>query len=272
MTVGTRLIAPLAVWMALGTWAADPLLAQVTLRGRVLDDVSGQPLPGARVLLLNRYNKVVGYQVTDDDGSFRFKPNNGSRLRVEAKAMSYRPTITPVLWMVNDRDSAAVEIRLAPHAVLIAPVEIVALSAPTTSAILENVVHRGTRGFGLQITRQDIEQRQPHRVTDILLEVPGVYAARSGSSGANDRSIYMGRALPGIGGGACPVQVFLDGMRATHDNPASDVRVDDLVTPQDIEVIEVFRGLGSIPPEFLTNNARCGVVAIWTKRSLEWKP
>jgi len=266
MTMGTRLIASLAVWMALGTGAGGPLLAQVMLRGRVLDDVSGQPLPGARVLLLNRYNRVVDYQVTDDDGSFRFKPRSGNRLRMEAKAISYRPTITPPLWMVSDRDSAAVEIRLAPHAVLLAPVEIVALSAPTTSAILENVVHRGTRGFGLQITRQDIEQRQPQRVSDILLEVPGVYAARSGS-GPSDRSLYMGRAL-----GACPVQVFLDGMRATRDNAAGDVRVDDLVNPLDIEVIEVFRGLGSIPPEFLTSYARCGVIAIWTRRSLEWKP
>ncbi len=117
MTVGTRLLVPLAIWMALGTWAADPLLAQVMLQGRVLDDVTGQPLQGARVLLLNRYDRVVDYQVTDDDGSFRFKPRNGSRLRVEVKAISYLPTITPVLWMVSDRDSAAVVIRLAPHAV-----------------------------------------------------------------------------------------------------------------------------------------------------------
>ena len=266
MTVGTRLIAPLAIWMALGTWAADPLLAQVMLQGRVLDDVTGQPLRGARVLLLNRYDRVVDYQVTDDDGSFRFKPRNGSRLRVEAKAIGYLPTITPALWMVSDRDSAAVVIRLAPHAVLLAPVEIVAVSAPTTSVILENVLHRGKRGFGHQITRQDIQQRQPQNVSDILLEVPGVYAARSGA-GPSDRSLYMGRAL-----GACPVQVFLDGMRATRDNGAGDVRIDDMVNPLDIEVIEVFRGLGSIPPEFLTTYARCGVIAIWTRRSLEWKP
>ena len=43
--------------------------------------------------------------------------------------------------------------------------------------------------------------------------------------------------------------------------------VDELVQPMDVEVIEVFRGLGSIPPEFLTPQARCGVIAIWTKRS-----
>jgi len=52
MSVRTRLLVPLAIWMALGTWAADPLLAQVRLQGRVLDDVIGQPLQGARVLLL----------------------------------------------------------------------------------------------------------------------------------------------------------------------------------------------------------------------------
>ena len=271
MTVGARLVVPLAILLALGTWAADPLLAQVRLQGRVLDDVTGQPLQGARVLLLNRYDRVVDYQVTDDDGKFRFKPRNGSRLRVEAKAIGYLPTITPALWMVSDRDSAAVVIRLAPHAVLLAPVEIVALSAPTTSVILENVLHRGKRGFGHQITRQDIQQRQPQNVSDILLEVPGVYAARRGT-GASGRSIYMGRALPSLGAQVCPVQVFLDGMRATREQPGGDVLVDDLVSPLDIEVIEVFRGLGTIPPEFLTRYARCGVIAIWTKRSLEWKP
>jgi hypothetical protein len=63
--------------------------------------------------------------------------------------------------------------------------------------------------------------------------------------------------------------VFLDGRLATRDAPGGDVFVDDLVSPLDIETIEVFRGLGSIPPEFLTPQARCGVIAIWTKRSHE---
>jgi len=269
MTVRMRVMALLAIWIALGTWAADPSLAQVTLQGRVLDDVSGQPLRGARVMLLNRYSRIVDYQVTDDDGSFRFKPRNGSSLRVEANAIGYLPAITPVLWMVSNRDSASLEVRLAPHAVLLAPVEIVAVSAPTASAVLENVVHRGTRGFGHQITWQDIQRRRPQRLSDILLEVPGVYAARTTGSGASGRSLYMNRALPGPGGGVCPVQVFLDGMRATRDSPGGDVLVDDLVSPLDVEVVEVFRGLASTPPEFVTRYARCGVIAIWTKRALQ---
>jgi hypothetical protein len=74
----------------------------------------------------------------------------------------------------------------------------------------------------------------------------------------------MTRALPS--GGPCPVQVFLDGNQATRDVPGGDVDIDELASPLDVEAIEVFRGLGSIPPEFLTPEARCGVIAIWTKR------
>jgi hypothetical protein len=98
-----------------------------------------------------------------------------------------------------------------------------------------------------------------------------VYAERQGT-GASARSIRMGRALPGVGGGECPVQIFVDGMLATRAAPGGDVSVDDLVTPQDVEAIEVFKGLGSVPAEFLNPHSRCGVIAIWTRRSLEGLP
>lgn len=245
--------------------------AQVALRGRVLDDVTEQPLAGARVLLLGRYNKVVDYAVTEQDGRFSFKPHDDKWVRVEVSAVGYAQTTSPGLWMIRNRDFAALEIRLAPNVVLLAPLEIVALSPPRTSPVLENVEYRRTRGFGIQITRQDIEERQPLYISDILVELPGVYAERRGSR-AGGRSLRMGRALPGLGGGECPVQVFLDGMQATRENPGGDVLIDDLVSPLDVEVIEVFRGLGSVPPEFLTPHARCGVIAVWTKRSLEPLP
>jgi len=268
MTTGIRALASLAVCMALGAWAADAAFAQVALEGRVLDDQSGRPLPGARVLLLNRYQKVVDYSVTDDTGHFAFKPHAGARLRVEARAVGYQPTVTPILWMVGNRDFATVDIRLAPNVVLLAPVEIVAMSAPTLSPVLENVMQRRSSGFGIQITRQDIDQRRPQQLSDILLELPGVYARRTTGSGATGRSVYMNRAITGPAG-ACPVQVFLDGVRMTREGPEGDVVVDDLVSPREVEVVEVFRGLATIPPEFLTRYARCGVIAIWTRRALE---
>ncbi len=258
---------PLALLLALFTGATSASSAQVQLQGRVLDDATGRPILSARVFLLNRYSKTIGYAVTDDSGRFEFQPREAGRLRLEAKALGYSPAVTPLLWILEDRDFAGVEIRLDPHAVLLAPVEVVALSPPKGSAVLENAEFRRTHGFGYQITRAQIEKRNPLRLSDILEEAPGLYAERRGS-GASGRTIRMGRSPTGLGGGDCPVQIFLDGRLATRDVAGGDVEVDELASPLDVEVIEVFKGLSSIPPEFLTPQARCGVIAIWTKRSL----
>lgn len=257
-----------ATCVALAICVAPPALSQVVLEGRVLDDVSQQNIPGSRVLLINRQNKTVGYVVTDDSGYFRFsRPDNGW-YRLEVAALGYQRTLTPFMWWMVDHSYAALEVRLAPHVSLLAPVEIVALSPANGSPVLENVVHRRTVGFGIQISRQQIEERHPVNISDMLIEVPGVYAARTGS-GANGRRIYMGRSLPADGGGPCPVTIFVDGRQATRNVPGGDVLVDELASPLDIEAVEVFRGLGTIPPEFLTPDARCGVIAIWTKRYSE---
>ena len=254
----------LAFCFAFLAGASHPADAQVLLHGRVLDDLSGQSLVGARVLLLNRYRKVIGYATTDRDGAFRFERRTSGVFRLEAKAIGYHEAITPLVWMTMDRDSARLEIRLTRHAVLLAPLEIVAMSPPRRSAVLENVEHRVSKGFGYHLTREDIEERRPMHLSDILVTVPGVYAEQQ-RPGSGGRNVYMRRALPGFRDG-CPVQVFVDGILATRGDDWGGT-IDDLVSPLDVEAIEVFRGLGSIPPEFLTREARCGVIAIWTRRS-----
>jgi hypothetical protein len=242
--------------------------AQVVLEGRVIDDVTTAGLVSARVLLLDRYSKPVGYAVTDHEGRFHFSRRENGWYRLDVSAIGYRNTVTPLLWPMRDHLYTELEVRLAPHTVLLAPVEVIALSPLQPSPVLANVEHRRTRGFGVHLTRDQIEDRRPANVSDMLLELPGVYAVRRGS-GSSGRVISMSRSLAGPGGGPCVVQIFLDGRLATRDVPGGDVLVDELVSPLDVEVIEVFRGLSSIPPEFLTPNARCGVIAIWTKRSTD---
>lgn len=244
--------------------AAQPSYPQVILEGRVLDDVSGVPLADARVVLLNRHARFVATAVTDEAGRFRFERKGYGMYSVRASAVGYLQATSPPMWMTLESDSTVVEMRLAGNAVLLAPLEIVALHRTKTSPVLENMEHRRELGFGVHITREQISERQPTNVSDMLLEVPGIHAVRSGS-GASGRRLYMGRALLGGGGGECPVQVFLDGFRASRD---PDAMIDDLVDPLDIEAIEIFRGLATIPPEFLTPDARCGVIAIWTRRAL----
>lgn len=267
MSRRAHLPASLAALLLLGMAAAGASPAQIVLEGRVLDDESEIPLAGARVYLLNRYSKLVKHTVTDDSGRFRFDGADRGWYRLEVSAVGYRRMVGPPLWWTVDHEYTEFEIRLTPHAVLLAPVEIVALSPISRSPIFENLDFRRTRGFGIQISRREIEERNPARLTDMLLEIPGVYSSRTGS-GARGGQLSMGRSLFGPGGGSCPVQIFLDGMLATRDRPGGDIQVDDLVSPLDVEAVEVFRGLSSVPPEFLTPEARCGVIAIWTRRSL----
>lgn len=267
LRVGSLLAASIAAALCL----ARPASAQMILEGRVLDNVSERPLAEARVVLLNRYGRFVDRATTNAKGWFRFQRKDHGLYRIEASAVGYLQATSPPLWMSMDSDSTVVEIRLAAAAVLLAPLEIVALTPSTTSPVLANMEFRRTHGFGTQITREQIEERHPVNVTDILLELPGIYASRGGL-GPNSRKLYMARALLGVGGGDCPVQVFIDGMQATRSDPDGDLSIDDMVNPLDVEAIEVFRGLGSIPPEFLTTDARCGVIAIWTRRSLPRRP
>jgi len=259
--------AALALALALLALIAGPGRAQVVLQGRVLDDSTGHPISGARLLLLNRYGKTAGYEQADALGRFRFASLENGRYRLEARAVGYRSALQTVLWMMEDRTFAGLEVRLTPHVALLAPVEIVALSAPSKSPVLANMEWRRAHGFGTLISRQQIEIRNPVHLTDILQETPGVRVGRQGSGSAR-RVIHLGPPMPGPGGGDCPVQIFLDGMLATRNVAGGDVTVDDLAQPQDVEAIEIFKGLASVPAEFLNPQARCGVIAIWTKRAL----
>jgi hypothetical protein len=57
--------------------------------------------------------------------------------------------------------------------------------------------------------------------------------------------------------------VFVDGRPA---NRRGNVSINDLASPSGLEGMEVYRGLATVPPEFLTPEARCGVIALWTRR------
>ncbi|MFC1791075.1 hypothetical protein ACFL0I_01235, partial [Gemmatimonadota bacterium] len=70
----------------------------------------------------------------------------------------------------------------------------------------------------------------------------------------------------------CITQIFVDGFlvnrRAFGARGARpiDFRIDDAVSPASVEGIEIYRGLGTVPAEFLNPDAVCGVIAIWTRR------
>ena len=108
---------------------------------------------------------------------------------------------------------------------------------------------RRKHGFGRFFTREDIERRHPIRVSDMLFTIPGFSVYRIGGT-TRIRSRRSG----------CAPRVWLDGVPLFGDED-----VDAVVTPNDVEGIEVYSGAAGTPVEFSGGRGSCGAIVIWTR-------
>jgi hypothetical protein len=117
-------------------------------------------------------------------------------------------------------------------------------------------LRRARSGLGHFIMREEIQRRQPLVITDMIARVPGVWVG----------PITTGSPIRIFRGGGCAPAVFLDGVPLDPIGLLPlDMNINDMVNPDDVEGIEVYKGGATIPPEFLMFGG-CGVVAIWTRR------
>ena len=252
--------------------------AQTLLTGRVLEDGSEAALAEVDVRLFDNKGRLRARSVTDDLGVFqlRINLNHAEPFHFEAGRIGYRTATTP-RFLVYPSESVHTEIRLLVHAVLLTPLTVVARQSLRPAPGVESFRFRLERGIGGHfITRYDIEEHKPFYLSDLLATVPGV---RLGPSmGGGGRMVYINRASPREGG--CPPQIFLDGRlmnaRTLQQLPGQapgvtgyrtdpGTRIDEFITIGSVEGVEVYLGLSSLPPEFYTPDARCGVIAIWTR-------
>lgn len=226
------------------------------IHGTVIEDESEDPIEGTLVTLLSPDGDELDRTVTDPEGRFRFAVEDREGIRLRGERLGYRDTTTPVLYL-EDRSLFEVEVRLSTEAVLLAPLEVVAWSEPSTPYVAE-FEHRRRRGMGRYITRETIEERDPAYVTDLLASVPGVRLLSSGRG--SRRTVVVGRAND------CPAGIWVDGMLVNRGPVGADISVDDVVSPESVYGIEVYRGGSTAPADFV-DRARCGAVVIWTRRA-----
>jgi hypothetical protein len=113
---------------------------------------------------------------------------------------------------------------------------------------------RRATGRGTFITRDDIERRNPMTVADLLRTVRGLAIRTSGGR----TEVRFVRANARVDAVDCPPEMWIDGVR-TFGATVDEIR------PDEIEGIELYRGLGQVPAEYLSRTAGCGVVMIWTR-------
>lgn len=256
--VGAALVACIAP----ASQAPAQVRADIRLFGRVIDDVTTEPISGATVEILNARGVRLAQAVTNGYGAFSFIVPQHAGYQFRADRIGYRRTRTPTLW-TEEHDTLHLEIRLDQEAVLLAPLEVTAWSRRVRpSPVTEGFRDRMASGLGYYLTRHDIEERKPNYVTDMLTAIPGVQLRSSGRG--TRRHIFLTRT-----GDTCPAQIFVDGFllngrsRVTADQ---DFTLDDAVAPSSVEGIEVYHGLASVPAQFLNPDSRCGAVVVWTRR------
>ena len=168
---------------------------------------------------------------------------------------------------VGAGETVTVEVKMGPKPIELEPIVVTASRKEIALPAFRDFERRLESGFGQFVLEEEIVGRVPHRVTD-LLQGTGVTVLDNG------RRIFMRRS-------SCAPTVYIDGVRVTYQSRSTglDTRgsgADDpmleaaeavnMVHPSSVKAIEVYRGPGETPSEFLDSNSRCGVILVWTRR------
>lgn len=239
----------LRTWIAVAglaclTQSAAAQRGTATLTGTVTAAGTGEPLLGVQVI-------VTGTRIwalTNGEGVFRLLGVPPGRHVVEVKHAERAPLAFPLLFEPGKTVELAVRLETSP----VALPELLVEGREVTAPKMVSFFQRKSSGQGYFITRDDIDKRQPHIMTDLLRQIPGL---RITCTGGHCRAQSFQEARRVMGG--CPIQYFLDGLPFLGD-------IDEM-TPDQVEGVEIYRGSASIPPEFNHGTAMCGVIAIWSR-------
>lgn len=248
----------------LGLVFAPAARAQVRVDGVVRDDASGQPIAGARVEIFDYAWHRLGVRTTDSLGTFRYPLRRPAAVRLRVSRLGYAAATTPEV-STRGNSYVNVEVRLKSDAVLMAPLSVVARSQAYASPVLDGFHARLRSGMGTYFTRDDIERVKPAYLSDMITHVPGLSVRATGSG--FERHIYSSRSA-GVPRD-CPALIYVDGFLLnprTHSGEVIGMTLDEAVSPSNVEGIEIYRGLASVPAEFLHRDAQCAVIAVWTRR------
>ncbi len=219
-----------------------------TLLGTVIERLGGQPVAGATVELNDR---TLG--VTDSLGAFdiagapvRWGPN-----QLIVRYLSFGETIaTDEFWVTNP--GARLDFSVALD---VAPLGLPEIAVPVRSVVLETsgFYERREAGSGVFLTREDIVAKDPRRTEDLF-------------RGMGLTTNPLNRAASTFGladdGEPCTPLFYLDALRMDRVTMRD---LNQILDPGDIEGIEVYESVGSLPARFSPVGASCGVILIWTR-------
>jgi hypothetical protein len=253
-----------------------PLSAQ-TLRGRVQELGSQQPIAVVDLAVLNEAGKELARTQSDSLGIFSMSWGPPGPVRLRAQRLGFQSSTSSEILV---RRGEAVTVRMLMSTT---PVSVQPLVVDTRATEIDimgdfaDVERRRKLGLGKFITHEQIRQRGNSRISEALEHVPGIFlrpepgnshsvlayanmntTGMVGGTSARRRNQNMERSPAN---GECPMMLFLDGR--IHRYPIAGVNI---LPAQQVEIIEVYRTMSEVPAMFAGEHVRCGVIAIWTRK------
>jgi hypothetical protein len=230
---------------------SSPLSAQI-LGGRVMDKTSNDPIPEAVVEVMNANGRSIQRTRSDRDGFFVFELREPGEYKLRTARVGYQ-TVTTEGVQVESRQTVQVEIHIATGEIALEPLRVTARTQPPRSVWLERegFYDRERGGFGLFLTPYELSQKVAVQTSELFRGVPGINLTPVGGSRYRITSAR---------GGNCSPKMLVDG------SPVADSDVDNMIQPQDVAGIEIYRGPSEVPGRWMGYRSNCGLIVIWTKR------
>lgn len=228
-----------------GTLEAQIPDSASVVEGRVFEQGTGAPLAGAAVSLASGPGgtRGIGTRVTGSGGGFSFQRVPPGTYRLVVTLIGYRDRSDTL--RVGPATRLEMELPLTVSPIPLEPILVV--TERLDRGIMGDFERRRRQGFGTFFDREDIEDRDPYLLTDLLRMVPGV---RVVPNGPYDYSVRLrGNCQPGL---------WIDGVRLITSEG-----MDDILPTLDLEAVEVYHS-ATLPAQFGAHS--CGGIVVWTRR------
>jgi hypothetical protein len=228
--------------------------ATASLSVRVLDQVTGRPVPNARV-------DVPGVRMpgrTGHDGTVQFDAVPVGNRIVTVSRLGYSPTRQAVDF---DAGSAVAHtFSLQPEAVSVTGVSV---RADRRDPALDRIgfYERLHMGGGSYLSADRIFDIRPSRTLDLFRHVRG-FAVNYDRRG--NPYLTTTRGASGFARQCTSPLVYVDGMKlGGRGGDVTDAI--GAIEPEDIAAIEAYAGPASIPAQYNPTGSACGAVLIWMR-------
>jgi hypothetical protein len=262
-----RILRTIAVAGACVITSATAVLAQRVITGQVLDP-AGAPVAYAN---LDLGAKRV---VADDSGRFRVSVGPGSGV-LHVRRIGFKPTNTS--YAAGGDTSLTVQLDPIAQRLEAALIEATGISRALELHGFYRRLQEREKGInsGQFITAEEIEQRNPHRIGQMLDGRTGIRMQRPnqnpgvgqrGANGAKCTSASDPRCWAPVGLNGCYMDVYMDGRRLTSVSLKNEpTYIDEYILPSHIAGIEIYTTAGRVPPEYQSLSGTCGVLLFWSK-------